>query len=130
MVVKKFLIYLSEVVASSDALNEVRKHKPDNAIGYLIDILTFEGIYKKIPMNEDQDLENARLRLERLGDKLKIDPSRQFVTIGEPGQKLVSCIINFQINALLISDNLFNRLNEPVLCEIKNLNCAIFKIDS
>jgi hypothetical protein len=81
MISNKALLYLSASIASEDALKEVRGYVPPEAVSYLIDILTFKGIFVKNPMNEDQDLENSRLRLERLGSQLMIEPSRQFVTI-------------------------------------------------
>jgi hypothetical protein len=128
MVSKKALMYLSASLVSEDALEEVRSYVSPEAVSYLIDILTFKGIFIKNPMNEDQDLENSRLRLERLGNQLRIDPSRQFVTIGEPGQKLISCINNFQVNTLLISENLLTTLNQFSIDNIKKLNCTIIKL--
>jgi hypothetical protein len=128
MISKKFLMFLSGSIVSKDALEEVREYAPAEAESYLIDILTFKDIFIKNPMNEDQDLENSRLRLERLGNQLMIDPSRQFVTIGEPGQKLASCINNFQINMLLISVDLITNLNQLEINDIKNQNCTIIKL--
>jgi hypothetical protein len=128
MISKKFLMFLSGSIVSKDALEEVRGYAPAEAESYLIDILTFKDIFIKNPMNEDQDLENSRLRLERLGNQLMIDPSRQFVTIGEPGQKLASCINNFQINMLLISVDLITNLNQLEINDIKNQNCTIIKL--
>jgi hypothetical protein len=124
---QKILFYLPNVM-SSLALQTAQNYISDKCSLYAVEILTFQEIFSKVPMDEEEDIQNAYKKLTIMGKELKIPPSNQFVEIGNPGQQLITLIKKNHINVLITTDKRANQLSKVNTQSIAEMGCKIVKI--
>lgn len=123
---KKILIYLPAVI-TPPALQTAR-HIVDGGQLYAVEILTFQEIFSKVPMDEAEDVKNAYRKLNQLGEQLDVPTENQLVEIGNPGQHLISLIKKLETNILVTSEMRASQLSKANSEFIEKIPCKIIKI--
>ena len=81
---------------------------------FLLHVLSFDYIFSKQPMNEEQDVAKATLIMQRLGSELDVLREHQWVRIGDRRRIILERIHRYQID-LLVSDN-----ENSLVCDAKH----------